>query len=134
MRNGRQNNLALIADDDALVRKALVGSLAELSHCVETDDGQRLVEIYREHIPDILFLDIHLPAVNGLDLIGRIKAIDKDAYIIMLTADSTKDNVKKAISCGASGFMAKPFVKETLMANFHRCPTIRSNPDPKSGQ
>lgn len=132
MRNGRQYHLALIADDDDLIRKTIVNGLAGLCHCVETHEGQLLVETYREHIPDILFLDIHLPDVNGLDLIGRIKAIDKDAYIIMLTADSTAENVKKAISGGAIGFIAKPFEKKTLLTNFYRCPTIKGDPDPKS--
>jgi two-component system, chemotaxis family, chemotaxis protein CheY len=126
MRNDRQDNMVLIADDDQFIREVIIKALSGLCSFVEVADGAQLMDIYKESLPDILFLDVHFPDVSGLDLVPQIKAADNDAYIIMLTAASTAENVQKAVSNGAAGFISKPFDRKTLLTNFHRCPTIKA--------
>lgn len=125
MRNERNENIALIADDDQFIRDVVRQGLDGFCDCIEVSDGMRLVEVYKDSMPDILFLDVHLPNVNGLDLIPQIKKLDQDAFIIMLTSDSTAENVKNAVHAGAHGFIGKPFNKKTLLKNLHRCPSIK---------
>ncbi len=125
IRRSRHQNVVLIADDDlyirSLVRKALVG-MADL---FEVDDGQQILNIYKQTAPNMLLLDIHMPGVHGPDLIKPIIAMDPNAYIIMLSADAVRDNILQCLNCGAKGFIGKPFSKNTLLRDFNRCPTIK---------
>ena len=84
-----------------------------------------VLKFYHEHNPDILFLDIHMPGRTGLDLINEILEIDPDAYIIILSADSSADNVVKAINKGAIGFLSKPPAKDRMQQYINQCITIR---------
>lgn len=125
MRGDNQEHTVFIADDDLFIRDVIKQGLAGLCSVVEVADGKNLIDTYIKCLPDIIFLDVHLPSINGLDLIPRIKQEDPGSFIVMLTSDSTADNVKKAIANGASGFISKPFNKKILLENFYRCPTIQ---------
>ena len=125
MRNKNQQDVVMIADDDLFICELVKKTLPNSCKFIEIEDGADLTDRYKEEIPDILFLDIHLPSISGTELIQKIKEIDKDAYIIMLTADCTTKNVKDANDKGSNGFIGKPFTKKTLLTNFSRCPTIK---------
>lgn len=124
MKNKNIKNVVLIADDDLFIRKIITSALQNYATIVEAPDGAEVLKLYREHTPDIVFLDIHLPNQSGLDLVSALKAEDKTAFIIMLSADSSAQNVKTAQSNGAQGFLTKPFDKKRIMHYFHACPTI----------
>ena len=124
MRAKRKHNVVLIADDDLFIRKIIKNGLSGLTDVIEVDDGKDVEKAYINHEPDIVFLDIHLPHKSGIDIIASLKAIDADAHIIMLSADSTAENVSTAIHRGAQGFLTKPFPHGRLLDYFHKCPTI----------
>lgn len=125
MRGESKKNVALIADDDLFVRKVLKVALDGLCEIVEVTDGADVLATYQATMPDILFLDIHLPNQSGLNIIKAICAHDKDAHIIMLSADSSAENVKIAVSRGAKGFLTKPFEKKRAVEIFNLCPTVK---------
>jgi two-component system, chemotaxis family, chemotaxis protein CheY len=79
---------------------------------------------YKQYAPDILLLDIHMPGKDGLEVLHDIQDIDPQAYIIMLSADSSAENVGYTLQEGAKGFMTKPFTREKLLELTHKCPTI----------
>lgn len=124
MKSSKQHNLVLIADDDLFVRKIIKGGLEGLTKFMEVADGKEVEPAYINFEPDIVFLDIHLPNKSGIEIVRKLMEMDKDAYIVMLSADSTLDNVKTAMELGAKGFMAKPFSRERLLHYFHNCPTV----------
>jgi len=124
MRNKRKENLVIVADDDLLVRKLVLRGLDGFTAFREVTDGAVLMDIYKAEMPDVLFLDIHLPNVSGLDLVSQIMAVDPGAYIVMLSADSTQTNVLTAVKRGAKGFLTKPFKFDDLMFWFNKCETI----------
>lgn len=124
MRGMRKNNLIIVADDDLFVRKVIKAALQDLTDIIEVTDGADVERIYKEHMPDILFLDIHLPNKLGIDLIRPLLKIDVGAYIVMLSADSSEDNVRNARLRGSKGFLTKPFNKARILHYFNTCPTI----------
>ena len=86
--------------------------------------GEDGVNLYTLHSPDIVFLDIDLPDISGLKILEKIKKINKDAYVVMLSADSNKHNVIDTNKMGAKGFVAKPFTGGKLIHFLEKCPTM----------
>lgn len=124
MRSGSPKNIVMIADDDLFIRQIIKKILSDLCVYKEAGDGEDILPLYKKTMPDMVFLDIHLPGITGLELIPQIREVDNEAHIIMITSDSTEDNVRFAKQHGANGFIAKPFNGATLLKLFHRCPTI----------
>ena len=81
-------------------------------HCAqisESASGANVTQASKREQADLIFLDIDLAGGNGIDLIAPILAEQPDAFIVMLSAHSTLDNVKVATAQGARGFIVKPF-------------------------
>lgn len=72
------------------------------------------LEKYKQFRPNITFLDISLPDGNGHELLVKIKAYDKDAYVIMMTASRLKEDILESMEEGAQGYIVKPFASDML--------------------
>lgn len=125
MKPGRKKNVVMIADDDYFIRKIIRTGLVGLAEFVDVENGADVEKNYVNHEPDILFLDVHLPNKSGLDIIGRVMEVDPNAYVIMLSGDSSIQNVQEAMKRGAKGFLAKPFPRDRLVQYFNACPSIK---------
>lgn len=101
----------LIADDDSTTCHVLRLLLREHGHQVvaEAHDGEKAVELCETHKPDIAFLDIDMPRMDGHAAAERIKHLAPGVAMIMVTNLPTLDNVQKALQIGISGFVVKPF-------------------------
>ncbi|MEG0805002.1 MAG: response regulator [Lachnospiraceae bacterium] len=101
----------LISDDSILARKQIHDVLVSLGCTIffEADNGQRAVELFKEHQPDLVFLDIVMPKLDGIAVIKQIFEFDPTAYIVMLSSVGTKSQLKSAIESGAKDFVQKPF-------------------------
>jgi two-component system chemotaxis response regulator CheY len=122
-REEREKNVILTVDDDLFVRKTLSSLLSENAEVHEVENATRTLEAYKQYNPDVVILDIHMPEINGLELLTQILEIDPDAYVIMSSSDSVKENVLKAIDLGAIGFLVKPIQKERIEAYLEQCIT-----------
>jgi two-component system chemotaxis response regulator CheY len=123
-RIARQDNVILAVDDDMYMRVLIKKGAPANANLVEVADGKEAVAAYKKAVPDIVFLDIHMPGRGGMEILADIMALDPGAYVIMLSADSSRDNVEQAMQHGAKGFMAKPFTKEKLNEHLKSCPTF----------
>lgn len=123
-RMGRSNDEVLIIEDDAFSRRLLENVLPKTVTVTGVESPDRALGKYAILMPDVLFLDINLPDVSGHELLERILAMDPQAYVIMISGDADRDNVVKAMSKGASGFIAKPFNRERVYEYLQRCPTL----------
>ncbi|HLZ67863.1 MAG TPA: response regulator [Aliidongia sp.] len=102
----------LIVDDSRSVRtliKNALGTLPRGVQIVEAGDGDSAVQLYKQHLADLVLMDITMPGLNGIEALAAIKAFDRDAHVVMLTAESSLDTVVKAKELKADGFIAKPF-------------------------
>jgi CheY-like chemotaxis protein len=101
----------MIVEDDLLTRRMVTGTFKDNYAIITAENAQDAVTNYFMHAPDIVFLDIGLPDVSGFDVLRQILRNDPNAYVVMFSGNSYLDNVAKAMSEGASGFISKPFKK-----------------------
>jgi two-component system chemotaxis response regulator CheY len=111
----------LICDDSILIRKKLRKSLFDYgcSEIFEAADGESAVDMYKKHMPDLVFMDIVMPVKDGITAVAEIVEFDKNAKVVMASSSGTKALLKKAIESGACEFIQKPFedikIKSILM-------------------
>jgi DNA-binding response OmpR family regulator len=102
----------LIADDNADIRNALAYILEDDGYDILTArNGAEALRVVREAHPDLVFLDVMMPEINGYDVCRTIKgdAELRAAYIIMLTASGQMAEQKQGIEAGADAYVVKPF-------------------------
>ena len=104
----------LIVDDEPVNVRLLERLLQSAGYreIATTTDPRRVLEIYRDFKPDLVLLDLMMPHLDGVAVLGQLKAeIPADAYlpVIVLTADATAEAKRRALSAGARDFLTKPF-------------------------
>lgn len=106
----------LVAEDEALIRLDLVEMLQEDGYEVvaEVGDGQSAVDAARSLRPDVVFLDVKMPVLDGLAA-AEIIAGERIAPVVILTAFSQRDLVEKARDAGAMAYLVKPFQRKDLL-------------------
>lgn len=77
-------------------------------------DGEKALELYNNHKPDVIFTDINLPKLNGLDLAKQIRKEDKDTTIVILSAYTDQDKLFKAIELHLFKYLVKPIKSSDL--------------------
>ncbi len=114
----------LIADDEKLVCFSMESMLNELGigsgNIVKCFNGEEFLEKLTIHMPDIAFVDIKMPKINGIEAIERGKVLSPNTKYYILTSFPEFDYAKKAIDMGVSGYLLKPLslgeLKEVLQA------------------
>ncbi|TAL27107.1 MAG: response regulator [Alphaproteobacteria bacterium] len=124
----RPENRILVVDDDFFYRALMQKECEGYAKMHQSEDGKNAVELYREINPDIVFLDIHLPSAPGLAILEQLSNVDFDAFIIMMSSDTSKHNVLQAVKKGASGVLKKPPESGKLLRIFRACPTFKKSP------
>lgn len=119
---------ALIADDAAMARDNLKYILLNLdiSKFHEASNGKDAIELHRKYSPDITFLDISMPVVNGMDCLTHIKSQYPDAFIVLVSGHNDAKTVKTAILSGANGYIVKPFNADKIKAMIEKYRMSRS--------
>jgi DNA-binding response OmpR family regulator len=113
----------LIADDEAhvveLVRVTLEDDRVRV---VEASDGATALQLAAELDPDLIFLDVNLPDLNGLEVCRRLRREPGLAgvRIVMLTAAAQQDDIARGLSAGASHYLTKPFSPVRLLSLVER--------------
>lgn len=111
----------LLADDESLVRAGLRSMLDELDMPVqvigETRNGTDTVAFVEEHHPDLVFVDIRMPNLNGLEAIAQGKTASPYTKWIILSGYSEFQYAKEALRLGASNYLLKPVSLEELKAS-----------------
>jgi len=106
----------LIVDDSTIARKFLTKSLPkdvefEIKECV---NGLECIEVYPTYKPDLIFLDLTMPVMDGIETLEKLRELDNKAVVYVLTADIQKKTHEKVMSLGAYKFLKKPPTKETI--------------------
>jgi len=107
------NGKILICDDSILARKQIKDIISIVGNptIIEASDGEGAIQLYKEHKPDLVFLDIVMPKKDGNIAIEEIMAYDKDAVIIIVSSVGTHSQLKCALEAGATDFIQKPINK-----------------------
>ena len=107
----------MLVDDSKLVRKKLSDLFTRAGHTLvkECDKGEDAAGAYLTYRPDIVTMDMKLPGINGIEAIERIKRIDPNAKIIIISSESNEKTILHGIKAGAVNYLVKPFREEHVL-------------------
>jgi two-component system response regulator AtoC len=111
----------LIVDDDPGQRRIIEFWLQEAGYEVTTaTDGLNGLKAFQQHSPSVVITDMRMPAMSGLDLMAKVKAIDEDVPVILITAFGTVSDAVDAMRLGAADYILKPINPEELKLSVSR--------------
>jgi len=117
------NIRVLIADDHPVVRSglAMILSYSEgIETVAEACTGVEAVELFRQHQPDVVLMDLKMPEMGGVDAIAAIRQEFCDAHIIVLTTYDGDEDIYRGLSAGARGYLLKNVTHQTLVDGIRR--------------
>ncbi|MCE7039473.1 PAS domain S-box protein [Dyadobacter sp. CY312] len=109
----------LIAEDNPVnmfLAKTIIGKIAPKANILEAANGLEAVEICKKQIPDLIFMDLQMPEMNGYEATFAIRKLMKDHHIpiVALTAGNVKGERDKCLEAGMDDFISKPFVEDSI--------------------
>jgi two-component system, chemotaxis family, chemotaxis protein CheY len=115
----------LSVDDSAIIRKIIKSAVEVLRYeLLEASDGEEAISILNaENNIRLILLDWNMPGMNGYDFlkIAKSHAVFKSIPIMMVTTESEKENIIKAVQAGVSNYLIKPFSTEELVKKIMQC-------------
>jgi NarL family two-component system response regulator LiaR len=108
----------LVVEDQAVVREGVVAILSfspDIEVVGQAENGMQALTMVKTKKPDVILLDLVMPQMDGLTAIPRIKEIDPNAKILVLTSFAEGDRVYQAIKSGALGYMLKDSTRDQLL-------------------
>jgi two-component system chemotaxis response regulator CheY len=112
----------LVADDASFMREMIREILEPEGFEVvaEAGDGVEAVEMFKEHQPDIVTMDIVMPKKSGIEAVKNIVTLDPGARIVMCSALGQEALVMEALKAGAKDFIVKPFKPDVVVATLRK--------------
>jgi len=106
----------LIVDDDPIIRQLFTQSLEGLGYKLTTSaNGVEALEFVTRKRFDLIFLDLLMPGIDGAELFGRIRQIDKQIPVVIITGYPDSEVMKRAIAYGPFMVMDKPFTVDDIL-------------------
>lgn len=123
----------LIVEDDPLLRRSLTLNLTARGYTVDDiGNGEDALRIAGRNLPDVVFVDLGLPGISGLDVIRGLRTWS-DVPIIVLSARGAERDKVEALDAGATDYVTKPFGIEELLARLRVAERIRAALRPDDG-
>lgn len=110
------NFKVLVCDDSILVRKQITDILNSMD-CTDVHyalNGKEAIEKYKELMPDIVFMDIIMPEITGVEALNEITNYNPEAKVVIASSAITQRYLKSAIEAGAFDFIHKPIFAEDV--------------------
>jgi DNA-binding NtrC family response regulator len=105
----------MIVDDEKIVRESLFHWFTKLGHVVaKASSGFEALELLEKNPFDVLFVDIRMPEMNGIELLEKVKAEYPETVVVIITAYGSIETAVKAMQLGASDYLLKPFKPDYL--------------------
>ena len=111
---------ALIVDDSSVMRKIVERSLREagidLSDVLQAGNGAEALIVLKERPVDLILCDINMPVMDGVEFIKQLPGVEnaRNVPVVMITTEGSEAHVVQALSCGARGYIRKPFTPEQV--------------------
>jgi len=120
----KPNPRIIIAEDNRinlLLVSTIISKSLENVEIREALDGREALNLYQEWVPDLIFMDIQMPELNGYEATEAIRSVEvgqnlKRVPIVALTAGAEKSEKDKCTQAGMDDYISKPFTKEILVA------------------
>lgn len=109
----------LLIDDHAVVRMGLAAVLEAADEdfivVAQGDGGEKALDLYRQHQPDVILLDIRMPRIDGIETLKILRAEFPEARVLMLSTSNLEEDFVQALDAGASGYLVKTAEPEELI-------------------
>lgn len=112
----------LVVDDHALLRTGvanIINQEPELEVVAEAANGLEAVEAFRQHRPDVTLMDLRMPGMEGVEAVNRIRELDPQARVVVLTTYDADEDIARALQAGAKAYILKDIAAEALIACIH---------------
>ncbi len=110
----------MIVDDSSVMRKIVARALQQgglsLGQILEAGNGSEALEILRREKVDLVLSDINMPVMDGLEFVRQLRSVEnaQGVPVVMITTEGSESHVMEAISCGARGYIRKPFTPDQM--------------------
>jgi CheY-like chemotaxis protein len=102
----------LVTDDSKMARKMVIKTLKESTtselEIFEAQNGLEALDLYKQNLPKIVFLDLTMPIMDGFEALEKIREFDNNAKVIVISADIQKLSMDRVLALGAFNFVKKP--------------------------
>jgi DNA-binding NarL/FixJ family response regulator len=108
----------MLVDDHILMRMGLVSAIGaepDMLVVAEAEDAEEGIRAYREHRPDLVILDLRMPKVDGIELIGQLRQEFGAVRILVLSNYGAGDDIARAVQAGAAGYVIKGMHLDQLL-------------------
>jgi DNA-binding NarL/FixJ family response regulator len=108
----------LVVDDHAVLRTGVVNIItheSDLHVVAEAADGAEAVAAFERHRPDVTLMDLRMPVMEGAEAVRRIRQLDPEAKIIVLTTYDSDEDITRALKAGAKAYVLKDITAENLI-------------------
>lgn len=110
-------NRILVADDEESIRWVLSKALKQKGFSVDlAHDGSHALELIKDNCYDLAILDIKMPGITGLDLLDKVREMNSDLLVVIMTAEASMKNAVEAMKRGAYDYITKPFDLDVIDA------------------
>jgi DNA-binding NtrC family response regulator len=116
----KEKTTILVVDDEHGVRQSFQMVLKDQYDILLAETGQEALNVFIQNSVDLVLLDIRLPDIDGVDLLVKLKEMDPNVEIIMVTAVKEIQTAVKAIKSGAYEYIIKPFIVDDVLTVIHR--------------
>ena len=113
----------LVADDHPMVRHGVVANVkpqTDLTVVAEAGDGVEALGLIKEHLPDVVLLDLRMPLMDGLDVLREVNSSKMPSKVIIMTTSESEEDVHRAIKAGARGYLPKDSTQEEILDAIRR--------------
>jgi DNA-binding NarL/FixJ family response regulator len=107
----------IVVDDQSVVRQgfvALINTVSDMEVVAEGINGEQAIELYRQHKPDVMLIDLRMPIIGGVEAITKIRQEFPEARLIVLTTYDGDEDIYRSLQAGAKGYLLKDMFFEEL--------------------
>ncbi|HTG95211.1 MAG TPA: response regulator transcription factor [Pyrinomonadaceae bacterium] len=107
----------IVVDDQSVVRQgfvALINTVADMEVVAEGINGEQAIELYRQHKPDVMLIDLRMPVIGGVEAITKIRQEFPEARLIVVTTYDGDEDIYRSLQAGAKGYLLKDMFFEEL--------------------
>ena len=110
----------LIVDDSAVMRKIVQRALRQagfaIGEVLEAGNGFEALDVLRHQTVDLVLSDMNMPVMDGLEFMRQLGSVEnaRGVPVLMITTEGSESHVMEAISCGAAGYIRKPFTPDQM--------------------
>ncbi len=107
----------LVIDDEKLTRKLIMQVLKSVGFEIvgEAENGLHGIELFKLYKPDIVTLDVRMPQMDGVEALKKIREINNEAVVVMLTAENDSETVTELLKSGAANYIVKPVKRDLIL-------------------